>query len=88
MFRIVAVSVRGHRYLEGGPSVHPISEVPAGVGTRFLDLTAVQHHVRREYRTLSVIWRVEVVNERGEVVSRGTRDGLNGTGSRWMWQTA
>ncbi|MFY1652774.1 hypothetical protein ACN27J_18025 [Solwaraspora sp. WMMB762] len=88
MLRILAVSVRGHRYLEGNPSVHPISEVPAGTGTLFPDLTAVQRHVQREYRTLSVFWRVEVIDERGQIVSRGTRDGLNGTGNRWVWQPA
>lgn len=87
MLRILAVSVRGHRYLEGSPSVYPVSEVLAGIGTLFSGLTAVQHHVQREYRTLSVLWRVEVINERGQVVSRGTRDGLNGTGNRWVWQS-
>ncbi|SCL20393.1 hypothetical protein GA0074692_0857 [Micromonospora pallida] len=87
MFRILAVSIRGHRYLEGNPTSHPITEVPPGVGTRFPSLTAVKQHVQREYRSLSVVWRVEVIDERGEVVSRGTRDGVNGTGSRWVWQT-
>ncbi|WP_416901334.1 hypothetical protein [Micromonospora echinospora] len=87
MYRILAVSIRGHRYLEGNPTPHPITEVPPGVGTRFPSLTAVEQHVQREYRNLSVVWRVEVIDEHGEVVSRGTRDGVNGTGSRWVWQS-
>jgi hypothetical protein len=37
---------------------------------------------------LSVIWRVEVIDERGQTVWRGTRDGFNASGSRWVWQTA
>lgn len=88
MFRILAVSTRGHRYLEGSPMVHPITEVPPGVGTGFPSPTAVHHHVQREYHNLSVFWRIEVIDEDGTVVSRGTRDGVNGTGSRWTWQSA
>ncbi|MFI7492955.1 hypothetical protein ACIBXA_31740 [Micromonospora echinaurantiaca] len=88
MLRIVAVSVRGHRYLDGNPSPHPITEVPAGVGTRFPDLAAVHHHVHQAYPSgLSAFWRIEVVDDQGRVVARGTRDGINGTGRRWMWQT-
>ncbi|MEV5691991.1 hypothetical protein [Micromonospora globbae] len=88
MFRILAVSTRGHRYLDGNPSAHPVTEIPSDAGTRFPSLAAVRQHVQREYpSSLSVFWRIEVIDEQGTVVSRGTRDGLNGAGSRWVWQT-
>lgn len=86
MLRVVAVSVRGPKYLVGDPTVHNIEEVPAGVGTPFASIAEVQHYVTRELRGLSVYWRVEVVDADGTVVWRGTRDGHHGTGPNWIWE--
>jgi hypothetical protein len=86
MLRVVAVSVRGPKYLVGDPTVHDIEEVPPGVGTPFASIAEVQHHVTREFRGLSVYWRVEVVDADGAVVWRGTRDGHRGTGPSWIWE--
>ena len=88
MYRLLYVSIRGPRYLLGNPTVHPVDvAVPAGVGTRFATFDQIERHVAEELRGLSVFWRVEVVDEHGTVVRRGTRAGFNGTGERWTWQS-
>ncbi|MEU1761279.1 hypothetical protein [Micromonospora sp. NPDC005652] len=89
MFRILGLSVRGtHRYLEGG-GMHPIdldAPVPAGVGTEFPNLDAIKRHVPREYRGVSSIHQVQVVDRAGTVVMRGWRTGPGGTGEKWGWR--
>ena len=92
-WRLLAVSVRGnHGYLAGNPSVHPIDldegRAPAGVGTRFADLTAIKRYVRTELRGLSAYWQVRVVDDAGTVVMYGFRTGPGGTGERWTWRPA
>jgi hypothetical protein len=87
VFRIVMVSVRAARYLVGNPSVHPIDHVPPGVGTRFATTSQAQAFVQREFRTISAYRHAEIVNDTGQIVMRGIRDGYNATGRTWSWHT-
>lgn len=88
--RVLCVSVRGHRYLVGGPTVHPVDSVPAGAGRRFASAADVERYVRHELRGIRALRQVEVVDDDGVVLRRGTRHGIrrgrNGTGERWIWQ--
>ncbi len=84
-YRLVMVSVRGHKYLAGNTTVHPVDEVPAGVGTRFRTVSEVRRYVIRELTSLSSFYRVDIVDDTGDPVSRGTRSGPNGTGTTWTW---
>lgn len=86
-YRLLYVSVRGHRYLAGGPTVHPVDGVPAGAGSTFGDFPAVEHHVRGELRGISAIHQVLVIDTDGTVVRRGHRSGPGGTRDRWTWHT-
>lgn len=86
--RVLCVSVRDHRYLVGGPTVHPVESVPAGAGRRFASHDDVERYVRRELRGISDLWRVEVVDDDGVVLRRGTRSGRNGTSEPWTWRQA
>jgi hypothetical protein len=92
MFRVVAVSVRGDLYLMGNPSVHPINPpgehdgpVPPGVGTTFASLTEAVRYTRRELGPISSYHQVRIVDEAGQMVMRGWRSGVGGTGKRWDW---
>ncbi|WP_460491704.1 hypothetical protein [Dactylosporangium cerinum] len=82
------MSVRGHRYLVGSPTVHPVDTVPAGVGRRFASVDDVERYVRHDLRGVTALWQVQVVDDDGVIVRRGTRSGRNGTGGRWTWQQA
>lgn len=84
-YRLVVYSVRGHRYLVGNTTVHPVDEIPAGVGTRFDSTCAVERYVRRALAGLSCYDAVEIVAEDGRVLRRGVRSGMNGTGNTWIW---
>jgi hypothetical protein len=89
--RLLCVSVRGnHGYLVGNPNVHPIdlepAAVPAEVGTRFVDLDQIKHHVRTELRGQSAFRQVRVIDDDGAVVMYGFRAGPGGTGERWTWR--
>lgn len=95
MFRVVAVSVRGHLYLMGSPSVHPINPpgqhdgpVPAGVGNEFPTIADAQRYTRRDLGPISSYYQVRVVDQDGATVMRGWRTGPGGTGRRWTWQDA
>jgi hypothetical protein len=85
-WRVLCVSVRGHRYLVGSPTVHPIDEVPAQVGQRFTSHADVERYARHHLRGISALQQVEVIDDDGVTVRRGTRSGRNGTGERWTWQ--
>lgn len=89
MFRVLARSVRGHSYLMGNPSVHPVETdaVPAGVGTTFGTLQNVRGFVLRKLNGLSCYYAVSVVDSAGVVVATGVRSGRNGTGKRWEWES-
>lgn len=89
--RVLCVSVRGHRHLVGAPGTHTLDAdepVPPDVGRRFASVEDVERFTRQELRGLSSYWRVEVVDDDGVVVLRGTRSGPGGTGERWTWQPA
>lgn len=91
--RLLCVSVRGnHGYLVGNRNVHPIdldvAAVPAGIGTRFLDLDEIKRYVRIELRGMSAFWQVRVVDDAGAVVMYGFRAGPGGTGQTWTWRPA
>jgi hypothetical protein len=86
--RLVCVSVRSDSYLVGNPNVHPVDTVPAGIGTRFADLDAIQHYVRDELRGLSTYPQVRVIDDGGAVVMYGFRTGPSGTGETWTWRPA
>jgi hypothetical protein len=86
--RLVCVSVRSDCYLVGNPNAHPVDTVPAGVGTRFADLDAIQRYVRDELRGLSSYPQVRIVDDSGAVVMYGFRAGPSGTGETWTWRPA
>jgi hypothetical protein len=86
MLRLVAVSVRGPKYLDGNPSVHPIDRVPPEVGTRFSSIEQAQTYAVRAYATLSSYWRIDIVDDQGQTVMRGFRIGA--TGRVWTWRPA
>jgi hypothetical protein len=86
--RLVCVSVRSDSYLVGNPNVHPVDTVPAGIGTRFADLDAIQHYVHNELRGLSTYPQVRVIDDGGAVVMYGFRTGPSGTGETWTWRPA
>ena len=85
-YRLVVHSIRGHKYLVGNTTVHPVDEIPAGVGTRFSSTSAVEHYVRRELAGQSSCDAVEIVADDGRTVMRGVRSGINGTGNTWVWR--
>ncbi|MET7426643.1 hypothetical protein [Dactylosporangium sp. NPDC005555] len=85
-WRVLYVSIRGHRYLVGSPTVHPVDTVPVSVGRRFASFGDIDRFARRDLRGLSALCSVEIVDDGGSVVRRGTRSGHNGTGNRWTWQ--
>jgi hypothetical protein len=85
-YRLVMVSVRGHKYLLGNTTVHPVDEIPPGIGTRFSNTSAVQDHVRRELAGLSCYHAVEIVADDGHALRRGERSGINSTGNTWVWR--
>jgi hypothetical protein len=62
--QLLCVSIRGHRYLVGHCTAHPVDTVPTGVGTRFASLDEVHHYVRAELRGVAYIWHVRLVDER------------------------
>ena len=82
-WRVLCVSVRGHRYLVGSPTVHPVDEIPPAVGRRFASFQDIDRYVRQELRGISALHRVDVVDDHGTVVRYGTRDGRGG--NRWTW---
>lgn len=90
MYRLIAVSVRGPRYLIGARSVHPISDesVPPREGTLFDSIADAKRYTRRELTSLSCYHQVQVVDETGTIVTRGHRTGRGGTGKRWSWVEA
>ena len=81
-YRLVVHVIRGHRYLVGNITVHPVDEVPAGVGTRFASTGAVEWCVRRALAGLFWYHAVELVADGGHVLMRGVR----GTGNTWIWR--
>jgi hypothetical protein len=84
-YRVVVYSIRGHKYLVGNTTVHPVDEIPPGVGTRFTSTSAVQSYVRRELAGLSCYHAVAIVGDDGHTLMRGVRSGFNGTGNTWIW---
>lgn len=86
MFRLLTVSVRGHKYLVGNPNVHPVDTLPADRGSRFHDIDHVKRYVKRELGGISSICAVEVIaTDSAKVALRGTRAGRGGTGNTWLW---
>jgi hypothetical protein len=81
------VSVRGDRYLVGNPTGHPVDAVPAGVGTRFADLDAIQRHVRGELSGLRYP-QVRVIDDTGAVMMYGFHTAPGGIGETWTWRPA
>ena len=81
-YRLVVSSIRGHRYLVGNTTVHPVDEIPAGVGTRFASTGAVERYVRRALAGQSCYHAVAIVADDGHVLTRGVR----GTGNTWIWR--
>lgn len=81
-YRLVVYSVRGHKYLAGNPTWHPVDEIPPGVGTRFASTSEVDRHVRRELAGQSGFDAVAIVADDGHVLMRGVR----GTGNTWAWR--
>jgi hypothetical protein len=81
-YRLLVYSIRGHRYLVGNTTVHPVDEIPAGVGTRFSSTSAVERYVRRELAGLSSYHAVEIVADDGHALMRGVRS----TGNTWAWR--
>ena len=84
-YRLVVFSVRGHKYLVGNTTVHPVEEILPGVGTRFSSPSAIDRYVRRELAGLSCYYAAQVVDDDGRVLMRGVRSGVNGTGNTWIW---
>jgi hypothetical protein len=84
-YRLVVYSVRGHRYLVGNTTVHPVDEIQDGVGTRFSSTSAVQSYVCRELAGLSCYHAVAIVDDDGHTLLRGVRSGFNATGDTWAW---
>ena len=81
-YRLVVHSVRGHRYLVGNPTVHPVDEILPGVGTRFSSTSAVERYARRELAGLSSYHAVEIVDDDGHTLMRGVRSTCN----TWAWR--
>lgn len=87
-YRLVVYSIRGHKYLVGNTTVHPVEEIPAGVGTRFTSTSEVERYVRRALAGRSWCHAVAIVSDDGHALRRGVRSGFNGTGNTWIWREA
>lgn len=83
--RLLLHSVRGHTYLLGNPTVHPIDTAPPEVGTTFTSHTDIRRYLRHQLRDLTFIHQITVIDPTGKALSRATRTGRSGTGNRWTW---
>jgi len=63
-YRLVMHSVRGHRYLVGNPTVHPVDEILPGVGTRFSSTSAVERYARALDLLDMVAHRMQILKSR------------------------
>jgi hypothetical protein len=87
MYRVLYWSTRGHHYLVGNPTVHPVDPpVPDGVGTTFPTIDAAQAWSLSDDGPASITYRIDIIDAAGALVRMGHRNGLNGTGKRWMWR--
>ena len=78
-------SVRGHRYLVGNTTVHPVDEIQDGVGTRFSSTSAVQRYVRRESADQTGHHAAAIVAADGHALHLSVRSSINGTADTWIW---
>lgn len=84
-YRLLYVSVRGHRCLLGGSTIDADAAVPDEVGTRFDTFGDIDRHVRHDLHGVSAYWQVQAVDDDGTIVRFGFRSGYNGTGEHWHW---
>lgn len=71
MYRLLVCSVNGGKYT---------------LPVEFLLLDQIKHYTLTTLRTLTCYWQVFALNEKGERVLRGYRDGYNATGKNWIWE--
>lgn len=89
MYRIVACSVNGARYLiDRTVALAYDQQPPVDEGTRFATMANVRGHVVRELNDISAYWRVDVIDDDSMTIGWGVRAGFGGTGRRWQWYGA
>lgn len=86
--RLLLHSVRGHTYLLGNPTVHPVDTAPPDTGTTFNSHTDIRRYLRHQLRDLTFIHRVTVIDPAGKGICYAVRAGRDGTGNRWAWHDA